>query len=194
MFAINTRLVRIHGFAPAELMFGYKPKGSWLRHLHEDYDTETEVKDPEDNAPHLCHMHIERRDKLREDARAAMAAVHQRMEKSRDPMWTKLKEGDLVLLWNAQLEKHLRRKLESRWTEPHRLVKINPGGVSGMVCKLYGNQDNLYRIHLDDMKVYCLQSQFQEGIAIPTTVSHSRDTMSCAGFPGQRALDLSGCW
>ena len=27
MLAINTRLVRIHGFAPAELMFEYRPKG-----------------------------------------------------------------------------------------------------------------------------------------------------------------------
>src|SRR5437762_2092238 len=31
MLAINTRLVRIHGFAPAELMFKYQLKGSWLR-------------------------------------------------------------------------------------------------------------------------------------------------------------------
>ena len=28
MLAINTRLVKIHGFTPVELMFGYRPKGS----------------------------------------------------------------------------------------------------------------------------------------------------------------------
>ena len=31
MLVINTRLVKIHGFTLAELMFGYQPKGSWLR-------------------------------------------------------------------------------------------------------------------------------------------------------------------
>ena len=77
------------------------------------------------------------------------------METQRNPVWTKPKEDDLVLLWNAKLEKHKGKKLESRWSEPHRLVKVNPGGVSGMVRKLYGDGTDSRRIHLDDMKVYC---------------------------------------
>ena len=65
------------------------------------------------------------------------------MRKSRNPDWTKLKEEKLVLLRNSQLQKHHGRKLESHWSEPHRLVKIKPGGISGMVSKLYGDQGNL---------------------------------------------------
>ena len=112
------------------------------------------------------------------------------METVRRPVWTTPKEGDLVLLWNAQMGKHLGKKLESRWSEPHRLIKVNPGGVSGMVCKLYGDQSDTRRIHLDDMKVYCPRSQYPELTAAHTTVSHARDAMKFAGFPGQRALDL----
>src|SRR5437667_8846562 len=92
MLAINTRLVKIHGFTPDELMFGYRPKGSWMRRLHNDEDPETE--DPEEYAPHLSRLYAERRDELREDARATMAAVHKKMEAVRRPVWTTPKEGD----------------------------------------------------------------------------------------------------
>jgi hypothetical protein len=189
MLAINTRLVKIHSFTPAEVMFRYKPKGPWLNQLQQD--EEVEVEDPEDEAPHLCRLYIERRDERREQARTNMAVTHRRMEASRHPMWTKPKEGDLVLLWDAQMEKQLGRKLESRWTEPHRLVKVNPGGVSGMVSKLYGDQNNLRRIHLDDMKVYCSRSDYPDLITTAATVSYSREAMNHAGFPGQRAVDLT---
>src|SRR6266480_3050598 len=113
------------------------------------------------------------------------------MRKSRNPVWTKPKEGDLVLLWNSQLQKHHSQKLESHWTKPYHLVKINTGGISGMVSKLYGDQSNLRRIHLDDMKVYCPWSDYPELISIPATVSFSREATNHAGFPGQRAVDLS---
>jgi RNase H-like domain found in reverse transcriptase/Integrase zinc binding domain len=186
MQSINTRLVRIHGFTPAELMFGYRP--TMDRTIRGD--EEAEVEDPEDYAPHLCRLYIERRDGSREQARNTMAAAHKRMETQRNPVWTKPKEGDLVLLWNAQLEKHLGKKLESRWSEPHRLVRINPGGVSGQVCKLYGDGSER-RIHLDDMKVYCPRSDYPSLIASHVTVTHARETMKYAGFPGQRALNLA---
>jgi hypothetical protein len=59
---------------------------------------EVEVEDLEDNAPHLYRLYIERRDEQREQARTNIAIVHKRMKKSRKPVWTKPKEGDLVLL------------------------------------------------------------------------------------------------
>ena len=95
------------------------------------------------------------------------------MRKSRDPVWTKPKEEDLMLLWNSQLQKHHGRKLESHWSELHRLVKINLEGISGMVSKSYGDQD------------------YPELISIPATVSFSREAMNRTGFPRQRAVDLS---
>jgi hypothetical protein len=121
MQSINTRLVKIHSFNPAELMFGYKPVMN--RSIGQQ---EAEVEDPEEYASHLHWLHMEGREDLREQARQVTAATHRRMETQRNPVWTWPKEGDLVLLWNAQLEKNLGRKLESRWSEPHRLVKINP--------------------------------------------------------------------
>ena len=84
-----------------------------------------------------------------------MAVAHKKMEAIRHLVWTTLKEGDLVLLWNAQMGKHMGKKLESQWSEPHRLVKVNPGRVSRMVCKLYSDQSDTWQIHLDDMKIYC---------------------------------------
>lgn len=184
MLAINTRLVKIHGFTPAELMFGYKPVASRLVN-EQEY-----IRDPEEYAPHLHRLHIENRDELREEARQAMALVHRRMEGQRNPVWTRPKEGDLVLLWNAQLEKQHGRKLESRWSEPQRLVKVNSGGVSGMVSKLYGD-GSLRRIHLDDMKVYCPRSIYPALVNTHATVSYVRNAMKYAGRMGQRAVDLS---
>jgi hypothetical protein len=94
------------------------------------------------------------------------------------------------VLWNVQLEKHLGKKLESRWSEPHRLIRINPGSVSGQVCRLYGDGSER-RIYLDDMKVYCPRSDYPSLIASHITVTHARDTMEYAGFLGQQALNLA---
>ncbi len=184
MLAINTRLVKVHGFTPAELMFGYKPVSTRLMQ-EQEY-----VPDPAENAPHLYRLHLEHRDELREDARHVIALAHQRMERQRNPVWTRPKEGDLVLLWNAQLEKQHGRKLESRWSEPHRLVQVNPGGVSGMVSKLYGD-GSVRRIHLDDMKVYCPRANYPDLVNTHATVSYAREAMRNAGAVGQRAVDLS---
>src|SRR3954451_3937635 len=97
MLAINTHLVRIHGFIPTELMLGYKPVTTQL-------DPEPEyIQDPEEYTPHLHQLHIERQKELQEEARQAMAAAHRRMEGQRNPIWTWPGEGDLVLLWNAQI-------------------------------------------------------------------------------------------
>ena len=60
MQAINTRLVKIHGFTPAKLMFGYKPTMDWTLEQEE----EAEIENPEEYAPHLCWLHIQRRDGL----------------------------------------------------------------------------------------------------------------------------------
>ena len=55
MLAINTRLVKIYGFTPVELMFGYRPKGSWMWWLHNDEDPE----DLEEYMPHLSYLYAE---------------------------------------------------------------------------------------------------------------------------------------
>ena len=96
-----------------------------------------------------------------------------------------------MLVWNAQLEKNLSRKLESRWSEPHHLVKINPGGVSGQVCKLYSDDTKQQRMHLDDMKVYCPRSDHPELVVSHTSVTHTHDIMKYARFPRQRVLELT---
>ena len=42
-----------------------------------------------------------------------MAAVHKKMESIQHPVWTMPEEGNLVLLWNMQMGKHMGKKLES---------------------------------------------------------------------------------
>ncbi|KAI9775776.1 MAG: hypothetical protein M1839_000904 [Geoglossum umbratile] len=148
------------------------------------------VQDSEEYAPHLYRLYVERRDELQEEAWQTMAAAHQQMEGQRNPVYTRPKEGDLVLLWNAQIGGQRGWKLESHWSEPYRLVKINPGCVTGMVSKLYGDGSQR-RIHLDDMKVYCPWSIYPDLITTHATVSYTRDIMKYAGWIGQRALDLS---
>jgi hypothetical protein len=63
MQSINIRLVKVHGFMPVKLMFGYKPvMDRSLRY------SATEVEDPEDYAPHLHRLHMEGREELRKEA------------------------------------------------------------------------------------------------------------------------------
>ena len=94
-------------------------------------------------------------EKQREAANTTIAQNQKKLEGRNNPVWTQPKEGDLVLLWDYILEKDLGQKLDPRWSEPHHLVKINPGGISAMVCKLYGDGSDLRRIHLNHLKVYC---------------------------------------
>jgi hypothetical protein len=70
-------------------------------------------------------------------------------------------------------------------------VKINLGGVSGQVCELYSDDTKQRQIHLDDMKVYCLRSDYSELVVLHISVTHIRDAMKYAKFPGQWVLKLT---
>jgi hypothetical protein len=194
MLSINSRLVKIHGFTPGEIMLGYQPRGIWQRQLENeerlDNMTEAEIQREEEKAHLVYGLRMERRDEQREAANTTVARNQKKLEGRNNPVWTQPKEGDLVLLWDYVLEKDLGRKLDRRWSEPHRLVKINPGGVSAMVCKLYGDGSDLRRIHLNHLKVYCPRPSHLESVVAATTVTFSREAMRYAGHPGQRAIDL----
>ena len=99
MLVINTRLVKIHGFMLAELMFEFRPKGSWMQQLHNDENPK--VEDSGEYMPYLSHLYIKQRSELQEDARATIAITYKKMEAIQCSVWMTPKERDLVLLWNT---------------------------------------------------------------------------------------------
>ena len=82
-----------------------------MQWLHNDEDPK--VEDPEEYTLHLSYLHAEQRSELCKDTRATIAVAYKKMENIQHLVWTILKEEDLVLLWNAQMGKHMRKKLKS---------------------------------------------------------------------------------
>lgn len=179
MPAINGRLMRLHGFTPAEILLGFIPEWRQTHREHEEGDGN--AGGGADEA--LTTQWVELRQENRAAATRRMAATHTRTEEKQRSKWTKPQEGDLVLVRDHQRDKDKGRKLDPRWLGPRLLTSIAESGVAGYVQELYG--DKVKRYHLDDLKIYCAR---EEGMGNQTFVA--RTAMALIGFPGQRAHNL----
>jgi len=170
--AINTRVLSIHGFTPAELLLGFNPnKTGW------DVNPNTERavatlwsaieagENPWDGEEELAQPQIERLtriDHIRGEAAIQMTEVAERREAQQKPVrHTPPKEGELVLLRRFLLDQCRGSKLEPRWEGPYvlsdlayhgktgRLLDINTGKV--VRVKKGALRD---RVHLNDLKIY----------------------------------------
>lgn len=177
---INGRLLRVHGFTPAEILMGYNPEWKIVK----GSDTNQEGLETIDVAIPQGDLQywVDRRAELRDGAVLALTNHHVRMEARATALWTKPSQGDLVMVRDLQRDKQHGRKLDARWLGPRLLVGISSSGVSGYVQELY--DDRVKRYHLDDLKVYC----HREGAENNTMIE--RGAMLYAGFQGQRAVDL----
>ena len=186
--SVNGRLVRLHGFTPAEIMLGFVPKwrvvygntpevvpGPIAEALQRDID---ELKEGL-----RIERLVDRRDEQRTLAVRSISENHTRLEGKTRAQWTQPKVGDLVLVRDFERDKHHGRKLDARWIGPRILTEITSSGVSRFVQELYGEEVKKY--HLDDLKTYCPRADYSR-----TTSSITRTAMALAGFPGQRAVTL----
>lgn len=177
---INGRLLRIHGFTPAEILMGYKPE--WKIATNETAtDVASEVIDVATPYGDLQYWE-EKRKEIRDGAVLALTNHHTKLQARAQAAWTQPKPGDLVLVRDIQKEKQHGRKLDPAWMGPRLLVGISSSGVSGYVQELYG--EKIKRYHLDDLKTYCPRQHPSNATTI------ERSAMLYAGFPGQRAVDL----
>jgi len=173
--SINTRILSVHGFSPAELLLGYNPNRiGW------DTSPSTEravsviadaaANNPADgrfwnNHQALAARQMERLAKIEERrAEAAEKMVSQAERKTANQKEVRFqapKEGDLVLLRRFLIDQRRGNKLEPRWEGPYRLGDLAWHGKSGRLydintgvlvrVKKGGLKD---RVNLNDLKMY----------------------------------------
>ena len=151
---IKTRILRIHGQSPAELLFGFTPRN------HGDQTL--------DDAIRLTGLHITAHglrlamiNETRELAGGVYTHVADLQEQNSVAVWTPLKEGDLVLVRNFEVAKHLGRKLDAQWDGPFGLVDVSRHQKSGRLQDLItgdivkAKKGGLgERTHVNDMKLF----------------------------------------
>jgi hypothetical protein len=54
-----------------------------------------------------------------------------------------------------------------------------------MVCKVYEDQSDVRKIHLDDLKVYCSRAIQSEAISAAISIIYTRNIMKYIRFIGQ---------
>ena len=192
MHAINTRVLRVQGFSPAEsrLLLGFNPnRTGW------DVNPNTECAvaalstlvasgtnkwkgegEEEEEEARLADQQLERLariDDIRQQAASEVVDEAQRCEERQRPMrHAPPKDGDLVLLRRFLLDQRRGSKLEPRWEGPYVLSDLAWHGKSGRLrdfntgevvrVKKGALRD---RIHLNDLKVY-LQRRIEAEVGV----------------------------
>lgn len=193
---INTRLIRIHGFSPAQILLGYQPeydKGVLSRGTHQwaDLSQQPDQQITEQLRANELNFRIERRLEDRDNAVMAIGRNAERMERIQRAKWAKPKAGDLVLIRNHKIDQTHGKKLDPRWSHPKLCVKVNDSGASAQVCDIYGDQVTKKQA-LDNLKVY-IPREGSKYSKLPKLPKHliDREAMAYACRPGTRAVDLN---
>lgn len=67
------------------------------------------------------------------------ALAEEKERRKSDKRCNAFREGDLVLVRDLKREKVSKNKMAPKWFGPRKLVKVNPGGITAMVSRLYGD-------------------------------------------------------
>ena len=171
VFAINNRILRVHGFTPLQLFVGMSP-----RSRVEDITVRDETvgallagkKFDEEVGRWHVWMSVAEREERHELARESILDEQERqiearqreLEQRRAEVWQP-RAGDLVLLRRFAVNKDKGRKLEPKWEGPYRISKVTKSGVSVWledVCT--GGKKGRYSV--DDIKIYLVR---EHGVA-----------------------------
>ena len=147
---MNTKLVRIHGYSPAQLMLGYEPQ-----QYHFDIEPTPFPEDlmtPEEAPAHQCQIFTALRDENKLLAMEAASYSHY-VKGKRDRKHRLPQAGDLVIVRHHTIDNQRGRKLEPKWLGPRLLTKITKHGLSGYVRELHGT-GTVKRYHLNDILLY----------------------------------------
>lgn len=127
--SINTRVLLIHGQSQAELCFGFTPR----HHVNQSLDNLVTYRGLDDAA---CGLRLATMDKAPDMAGRAFTIAAYLKEQNTSPDWMPLKEGDLVLVRNVVVTKHLGHKLDGQWVGASRLVDVSCHQRSGRLQHL----------------------------------------------------------
>lgn len=188
VFAINNRIVRTHGFTPSQLLFGISPRGhpedftvrdewmlqsglmdvtmaEWVKEgIHVGWDGQgMKLKENEDTS---VWVYLNQREEDRYEAVESIMKTQQQMEeeyrrRKKGGEEKELKEGDLVLLRRAVVDKDKGRKLEPRWEGPYAVVKVGFSNVS-VNLKDFHTDKTRGRHSLDAVKLYVRREEGEE--------------------------------
>jgi hypothetical protein len=128
--AVNTRLVRVHGYTPAELFLGFNPSSKKydLGLVHLATKEEWMSADPAPgHLPQLDDMYRgERRQESMEAIALTNALAEEKGRAKSNARRESFQEGDLVLVRDLRREKVNKDKMTPKWFGPRKLIKVNP--------------------------------------------------------------------
>ena len=179
---INTRLLRMHGFTPSQILMGYTPEWNVRYRNTEQAPNLSGHTGPED-----LTAYFEGREEERQRVIGTIGASNSKLERQLRALWTPPRQGDLVMVRDFERDKAHGRKLDARWKAPRLLVEISTSGVAAYVQDIYGT-GNTKKYHLDDLKVYYPRDPQEE---LERAEQVERKALMYAGFLGQRAMDLN---
>ena len=161
--AINTRLVRIHGFSPAELLYGFQP-----RHVAELQDFEDEIRGTAvaDNIESWIASQVEMDiaaydarlatiDEIRSEATQRKLADKQKLALKTFRDGKAPQKDDLVLVRRLQQDQQRSHKLEPKWEGPYKVTKTEWHDKSIWVRSLKGEKDKKH--HVNDVKKFLVK-------------------------------------
>ena len=164
VFAINNRILRIHGFTPLQLFMGISPR-AWVEDISvRDEAVETLLADQkfnnerfnEDVGDWNMWMTIAEREEHRDLARGRIKRIGSKASRSL------LSTGRRFSIATTLSDKG--KKLEPKWEGPYRVAKVTKSGVSVLLEDLcIGRKKGRYAV--DDIKTYLVREQMltQEG-------------------------------
>ncbi|GAO52423.1 hypothetical protein G7K_6501-t1 [Saitoella complicata NRRL Y-17804] len=175
IWAINTRCIRVHGYSPAQILFGYNANRPVFPFRSTREAAVLLVGSPEQSTPAALwnySVRLAQMDELRVHSTEELVKYQQRQaeigllkRRTRPP-----RVADLVLRRRTDLDNQRGRKLEPRWTGPLLVVKVAHHGRSCWLHELGTPQGSIRgRFQMNHLKVYCPreESQFAEGYEDP---------------------------
>ena len=193
--AINTRVLTVHAFSPAELLFGFNPNRTdgevcpaTERAAAAISASLNQGKDPWDEEEKLAQRQLERLvrlDHIRTEAATKIIDLAEKQEASQKPLrYAAPREGVLVLLRRFLLDQRKGNKLEARWEGPYVLADLARHGKTGRLRDI--NTGELVRVrkgalrervHLNDLKIYLARrAEEAAGVRLVDILKHEQGT------------------
>jgi hypothetical protein len=201
---VNTRLVKIHGCTPAELLLGFKPMSTrWADNSAQGWLLEQESPEAVIHAE-VWHAssHLVSREDRQQAANQRLVRYQDRSAatKKLSSGFRMPKAGDLVIVKDHGWFGQHGRKLDARWKHskggyniPFVVERLSANSSSAYVQGLHDPPGHTKRLHVEDLQVYIPTAGVQ--FPVVTKVSYERDafgSLPAGGLgSGQQAFDLS---
>ena len=169
--AINSRILKIHGYTPAQLFLGFNIRLHPLDQTLAEKLRYERIKDSVDEGINEGDLEVREYDlrlaqveEVRELVRERVVLdLDEKEAEAKVPRYHKPQVGDLVLRRRFNVEKSLGMKLYSKWDGPYRMVQLSTSGTAGYLEDLKTGKV-LGRYALDALKVFVPRESMSKAI------------------------------